>query len=140
MLLTPEFPARSGFASLVFLLVATITLIRIQSTPKIKLIDTFSQSFIAVISSFYFLISLCAPFAGMLSTYQYDKNVLELVKQNKAIQSQAVLEIPPPPVHSEVLLNVSGRHLVRPCLKGNENEWENVAFARYYDIKGIRVK
>ena len=139
MMLVPEFPARSGFASLVFLLIAMVVLIRIQSSEKIELIDNIARKFVVVIASCYFSITLCATFTGMYSTYQYDKNVVELVKQYEATGLHSVLEIPPPPEHSEALLNASGRHLVHPSLKENNNEWENVAFSRYYGIQGVRV-
>ncbi len=139
MLFTPEFPARSGFESLVFLIIAVVILIRIQPLVNIKFTNKHALKFIGIVSGCYFLITMSATYIGMYSTYQYDKNVLELVKQHKEAGVRSVLVIPSPSEHSEVLLNSSGRHLIRPCLKENEYAWENVAFARYYKIKGIRV-
>ena len=140
MLLAPEFPARSGFASLVFLIIVAVSLIRLQSKTNIKLIDDFAKKFLTTIAGSYFLITLGATYVGMFSTNQYDKNVVQLVKQHKSADYSSVLEIPPPPVHSELLITASGRHLIRPELTEDENDWSNVAYARYYGIRGIRIK
>ena len=140
MLLTPEFPARSGFISLVFLTIAAVLLIRIQPALNIQLIDDYAKKFLMAIAGCYFVVTLGATYIGMFFTNQYDNNVVELVKRHKAADTASVLEIPAPPAHPEYLISASGRHLVRPELTENENDWSNVAYARYYDIKGIRVK
>lgn len=140
MLLTPEFPARSGFISLVFLTTAAVLMVRIQPVLNIQLTDDLAKKFLIIIAGCYFVVSLGATYIGMFSTNQYDKNVVKLIKQHKAAGTASVLEIPAPPAHPEYLVLASGRHLVRPELTENENDWANVAYARYYGIKGIRIK
>lgn len=140
MLLTPEFPARSGFASLVFLLIASTILTRIQSTFHIELIDVYAKKFLILIAGCYFLITFCATYAGMYSTYQYDRHVLKIIQQYKSINLNTDLEIPAPPNHSEILLAASGYHLVHPELAKDDKNWINVAYARYHKLKSIRIK
>ena len=76
----------------------------------------------------------------MYSAYRYNQSVITAVQQHKKAGLSSVLEIPAPPVFSETLVWMSGRHIVQPSLKEDERDWLNVAFARYYRIKGVRVK
>lgn len=140
MLLAPEFPARSGFFSLVFLTIAAALVNSIQSDVNIPLIDDYATKFLLAVAGCYFVVTLGATYIGMISTNKYDKNVVKLINQYKTTGSASIMDIPAPPVHPEVLLSASGRHLVRLELTENENDWTNVAYARYYGIKGIRVK
>lgn len=140
MFLAPEFPARSGFASLVFLTTAVTMLVCIQSGFSIQLMDGYAKKFLTVVAGCYFVVTLGATYIGLFCTNQYDKNVVQLVKQHKVGGTVSVLEIPAPPVYPEILVSASGRHLVRPELTEDENDWTNVAYARYYGIKGIRIK
>ena len=39
----------------------------------------------------------------------------------------------------DVVLNLSGYRLLFYKMSDDENDWRNVAFARYYGIKGIRM-
>ena len=139
MLLTPEFHARSGFSSLVFLTIAVTLLISNQAELNVKLADDCANKIIWIIAGGYFLITLCGTYAGMYSTYQYNQSVIKAVQKHKAAGLSSVLEIPAPPVHSEKLIWASGRHIVQPSLKEDEHDWLNVAFAHYYGIKGVRV-
>ena len=140
MLFAPEFPARSGFASLVFLTIAAASLLRLQSDAGIKLIDEYAGKFLLGVAGLYFIVTLGATYAGIYFSNQYDKNVVELVKQHKAAGNLSVLEIPAPPDCPESLISLSGRHIVQSTLTEDENDWTNVAYARYYGIKGICVK
>lgn len=140
MLLTPEFPARSGFSGLIFLIIAVTLLICNQADFYVRLAADGAKKFICVVASSYFLITLFGTYAGMYSTYQYNQSVITAVQQHKKADRSSVLEIPSPPKFSEALVWASGRHIVQPSLKEDERDWINVAFARYYEIRGVRVK
>lgn len=140
MLFTPEFPARSGFSALIFLTIAVTLLICNQADFNVKLIDDFTKKCIVTLAGCYFLITLYGTYAGMYSTYRYNQNVIKTAQKHQAIGLSSVLEVPAPPAFSETLVWMSGRHIVQPSLKEDEMDWINVAFARYYGIKGIRIK
>ena len=139
MLLTPEFPARSGFSGLVFLTMAVTLLLCNRADFNVSLVDDGAKKFIWLVACGCFLVTLYGTYAGMYSTCRYNRRVLTAVQQHKKAGLSSVLEIPPPPKFPEALVWMSGRHIVRPSLKEDERDWENVAFARYYGIKGIRV-
>ena len=140
MLLSPEFPARSGFASLVLLIIAVFLLISIQSYIKIKLIDDYAKKFLAVVSVSFFLVTLGLTYSGMHSIYLYYNDVEEMTKKHVASNSLSVLEIPAPPDYLDKLVPASFYHIIYPQLSNNEKNWKNVAYARYYKISGIRIK
>lgn len=139
MLLTPEFPARSGFPGLIFLTIAVTLLICNQADFNVRLAAEGAKKFICVVAGGYFLITLFGTYAGMYSTYRYNKSVIMAVQQHKKAGRSSVLEIPAPPKFSEALVWASGRHIVQPSLKEDEQDWINVAFARYYGLKGVRI-
>lgn len=139
MLLTPEFHARSGFFSLVFLTIAVTLLISNQADFNVSFIDNYTKKIIMTVSVVFFLITLCGTYAGMYSTYQYNQSVIMAVQKHRGSGFTSVLEIPAPKDYPEALVWASGRHIVQLSLKEDEHEWKNVAFARYYRIKGIRI-
>lgn len=50
-----------------------------------------------------------------------------------------VLEVQPSPILKDSRYRIlSGFHLGNSDFSENENNWENVSFARYYHIRGIR--
>ena len=140
MLFTPEFPARSGFSGLIFLTIAVTLLTCNQADLNVRLVADGAKKFICVVAGGCFLITLYGTYAGMYSAYRYNQSVITAVQQHKKAGLSSVLEIPAPPVFSETLVWMSGRHIVQPSLKEDERDWLNVAFARYYRIKGVRVK
>ena len=139
MLLVPEFPARSGFSGLIFLTIAVSLLICNQTDFKVKLVDGYTKKFIGMLACGYFLVTLCGTYSGMYFAYRYNLSIIKAALQHRTEGISSVLEIPAPPVFSETLVWMSGRHIVWPSLKENEDDWINVAFARYYGIKGIRI-
>ena len=139
MLLTPEFPARSGFSGLVFLTAAVSIIICNQADFSVRLVAEGAKKFIWIVAGGCFLITLYGTYAGMYSTYRYNQSVAMAVQQHKKAGRSSVLEISAPPKHPEALVWMSGRHIVQPSLKEDERDWANVAFARYYGIKGVRV-
>jgi hypothetical protein len=139
MLLTPEFPARSGFSGLVFLTIGVALLICNQADLNVSLVENGAKKFIWIVAGGCFLITLYGTYAGLYSTYRYNQSVVLAVRQHKKAGLASVLEIPAPPKYSETLVWMSGRHIVHLSLKEDERDWTNVAFARYYGIKGVRI-
>ena len=139
MLRTPEFPARSGFSSLIFLTIAVALLICNQTDFNVKLVDDGAKKLIWIVACGCFLITLYGTYAGMYYIYRYNQTIMKAIQQHKKADLPSVLEIPAPTKYSEALVWMSGRHIVQLSLKEDERDWLNVAFARYYGIKGIRI-
>ena len=139
MLLAPEFPSRSGFPSLVFLTISAALMIHLQPFIGKSFTDEYAKKFLTFIGTCCFLITLCATYLGFHATYEYDKNLKETVRLNKASGVPLILEVLPPPEHPDKLVWASCQHLIHPELTEDADHWMNVAFARYFGIKGIRM-
>ena len=139
MLLTPDFPFRSGFPSLVFVVIATVLLIRVQQLSGNKYLSSYGKKILTVIGCFVFFVSLISTYWGNYLTYQYDLKMVKKIAVYKATSMNEVLIIPAFSGHSNILDWISGQHLKRPDLTDNEHDWKNVAVARYYEIKEIRT-
>ncbi len=70
---------------------------------------------------------------------QYAREVDNLAEQHARSGSQEILEIP---WHEEsrMQLVLSGIHNTPPPLLTDEKHWKNAAYARYWGIKGIRMR
>ena len=63
-----------------------------------------------------------------------------MIQQHKKSSSDTeILEIPENKKNLKMLNWISGLHLLQPTLPKDENDWMNVAVARYYGIKGIKT-
>lgn len=141
MLLTPDFPLRSGFASLVFMTIASSLLIRTQNVTGKGFTVLNARKFLTVISCCVFMITLCGTYLGCYYNYEYDSNIKGMIQQHKESRSNTdILEIPENKQDLKVLNRISGLHLLQPILPEDENDWMNVAVARYYGIKGIKTR
>jgi len=74
----------------------------------------------------------------------YKKNIefqqlVILINNVKSRKMDSVLTIDSSEKTSAVKDQLSGLHLITQELSENEKTWINVAFARYYGIKGIRM-
>lgn len=139
MLLAPEFPSRSGFPSLVFLTISAALMIRLGPFIGKSFTDEYAKKFLTFIGTCCFLITLCATYLGFHATYEYDKNLLKTVRLHKVSGDSRILDVPPPPEHAVKLAWASCQHLIHPELTEDAGHWMNVAFTRYYGIKGIRM-
>ena len=140
MIFAPDFPLRSGFASLVFITISASLIVRIQTILKKDFIDIFIKKKLALIGTCIFAITLFCTYWGTYLVWQYDKELVDMISIYKQSNSKEILEVPEYKKGSTKLNWASGRHLQNPALTSDENEWINVAFARYYGIKGIRTR
>lgn len=139
MLLSPEFRVRSGFPSLVFITIAASMVIRLQQKVQKEFIDIYARKFLTFIGGCYFLVTLAGTYWGMNIIHTYDSYVIDLAKEQRNKEIHSILLIPESPKISDRLSWLAGQHLLGNELSEDENEWKNVAFSRYYEIKGIRV-
>ena len=139
MLMTPDFPLRSGFASLVFITIASCLVIRTQDLTGKRFIGTYSKRIITLVGCCAFMVTLYGTYLGYFQIYKYDSVMKKMIQQYKESDQKDVLEIPEFNQNSQVINWISGLHLMQPTLSHDEHVWNNVAVARYFGIKGIRT-
>jgi hypothetical protein len=138
MLFSPNFPPRSSFPGTVQLIIAACILLRVQDDNAIELMKVNAKKFLTAISFTYFVITATVTFYGFHNYYCQMQDRLTIIDsldktRNEIVTISALLPV------SETLYTVSGFHLLFYEMTENENEWRNVAFSRYYGIKGIRM-
>lgn len=138
MIFSPNFPPRSSFPGTVQLIIATCILLRIQEESAIELMKENAKKFLVSISSLYFFATSAITFYGFHDYYSQMQERLAIIESLDRTSSEIVTISALVPV-SENLYTASGFHLLFYEMTENENEWRNVAFARYYGIKGIRM-
>lgn len=140
MVISPVFPARSGFFGTLLLIISAGILLRIQNEHAIELISKASKKFLFSIGTLFFVLSV------MVSLYNYYKidlhmqDIVVSAEQWKTEGREEILIVDAfkEPSHLEDML--SGFHIPVYELSDNENDWKNVDFARYYGISGIRMR
>ena len=140
MLFSPGFPARSGFPGLLYLIIADGILLRIQKEYHLILIQENAQQLLVCVSIIFFLINTGFVFRNYYSYYLQRKSLMVVCEQmdnNKKKYILTVEQFNSPSEHEDLYTTL---HLLRHELSENECEWKNVAFARYYNIRGIRMK
>ena len=139
MLFSPGFPPRSGFSGLLYLIVGAGILLRVQKDYNVLLIQESAKKFLFCVSLVFFIITAGFTFRYYYCGYEYVENLLAVVnnidndKKDSVISVKAFKE----PSDNEGLY--TALHTLSYELSEDENEWRNVAFARYYGIKGIRM-
>lgn len=139
MVFSPVFPPRSAFPGTVQLIIAFGTLLRIQDEYSVKLIQDNAKKLLICTSILYFTITSITSLYGFFKVHEQMNNFLSTVK-NYARTSQDILIVKDfNKVINSTLYHASGLHIITYSLSDKENDWRNVAFARYYGIKGIRM-
>lgn len=139
MLFSPGFPPRSGFSGLLYVIVAAGILLRIQKDYNVLLIQDNANKFLVCVSLVFFIITTGFTFRYYYCGYVYVERLLTMVKNLDTEKRDSVITV-------ETMVEPSGNerlytalHTLSYKLSEDENEWKNVAFARYYRIKGIRM-
>ena len=140
MLLAPEFPERSGFFGTVWLMIAVGIAWRIQEEYKLDLIRGGAKKFLSVIGVLYFIMTAVVTLHNLYEIQEWHRELLAHVQQAKTENNNSVLTVKPFRTASNTEKLMSGFHIIENDLSENANSWENVAFARYYGIKGIQAE
>lgn len=138
MLFSPNFPPRSAFPGTVQLVIAASVLLRVQEEYGISLMKNNAKKFLCIIGTVYFLLSTMAALYGFYDYHVQVQNLLAFVKCSKPAKEEIVTVPSIVPVN-ETIVNMSGLHILFYKMSGDANDWRNVAFSRYYGIKGIRM-
>lgn len=136
MFLAPEFPMRSVFPSLLYLLISVTTLIRLQHETGRNPMKTGARYFLHAVGSIYFAVTLIFSIYGSYLIFEHHRNINSLAESASEDQVLEVENFE----STDRLYFATGMHLVNVPLSSDENSWENVAYSKYYKIKGIKAK
>ncbi len=139
MLLSPEFPTRSGFPGTIPLVIATGILLRIQKENHIELIQYGAKRILTVLGVLFFLASASVTIYNFHEKQLHVQKILVAVDQLKQSSQKRTLRVQPFRTVSFEENLVSGLHIPNYDLDEDEYNWKNVSFARYYGIQGIRT-
>ena len=137
MIFSPGFPPRSGFPGTVCLIIVIGILLRVQNEYGISLIQDKAKKFLIYMSAIYFGMTTVVAFKHYYEMHLYTEEVVASARQMKT--KTAILAVKPFSEPSLVEHIMSAYHVTGLGITEDEKEWKNVAFARYYGIKGIRV-
>lgn len=138
MLFSPNFLPRSAFPGTVFLIIAACILLRILDAYEVSLIGKKTKNFICVGGVIVFFITAIATAYGTYYYYEQIQRIISSVKLSEYARTNTLVVKSIRPVH-DIIAKASYFHLNYYKMSDEENDWRNVAFSRYYGIKGIRM-
>ena len=138
MLFSPEYPIRSGFPGTIPLVISSGILFRIQKENHIEFIQYGAKRVMVALGVLFFLLSASVTVYNFYEKYVHMHNILVSVDRLKQLPKKQTLCVQPVGAVSFEENLLSGLHVPNYDLDENEYNWKNVAFARYYGIKGIR--
>lgn len=138
MYFSPEFPLRSIFPCTIFCIVSTFIMHRLAQQAGVRLTPVSVARNMKRIAVVYF----CLTF--MMSCWLYIQNALWFQRweaQALALQgTSAVLEVTErPPYEGKKWSMLTGVHAYEYGLMEQQEDWKNVAFARFYHIGGVTM-
>ncbi len=142
MFLIPVSGWRPSFLSLVFLVIAAVTLFRTQEITGVPIFNRQGKMFLKFIGYSYLVMTVSVSLWYNYTNSQCWNAVIEQIRQEQKNPSNSVLAIEPYYTVDKPLLNfLSGFHIIyMPVAIGDENHRINVTLAKYYGIKGIKLK
>lgn len=140
MIFSPTFPARSGFPGTIQLVIAAGILLRLQEEYGIELIQDNAKKFLFYVGLCYFVMTVSISSYNIYLHKMHMQEIIVSAQQlaRKGEQDQ-ILEVKPFKELQKWEELAGGFHIPGFELSEDENSWINVAFARYYGIKGIRM-
>ena len=121
-------------------MLATCILLRIQKKYGIEFIKNNVKDFLAGLGIVFFLVTAIVTIFNFYEKHLHMKVILTSANQMRTASERSILCVEPFREVSFPENLISGLHIPNYNLSTDENSWENVAFARYYGIKGIRIK
>ncbi len=140
MLFSPGFPPRSGFPGTIQLVIAAGILLRLQKDHGIILMKISAKKFLTCIGIIYFMMTSVVTLQGFYKMHLQMNELISMVQNMPDEGKNEILVIQPLKMASQKETYMSGFHLLSYELSEDENDWKNVSFARYYDVKGIRCE
>ena len=138
MLISPNFPPRSAFPGTVFLIIASCILFRIEEEYLIIFINTSAKKLLLTVGIIYFVITAASTFYGSYYNFNQINELVSFVKSSDCPKND-VIEVNSLRPIEDSIYKASCFHIMTTEMSENTNDWRNVAFSRYYGIKGIRM-
>ncbi len=139
MLLSPVFPARSGFFGTILLIIAAGILLRIQDEHRVELMKTGLKKILFCLGVLYFVMTAIVSLNGFNKIHLQMQDIIASAQRLSRENKETILTVSSFKEISKVEDMMSGFHIPIYELSEDEKDWKNVDFSRYYKIKGIRM-
>lgn len=138
MIFSPEFPPRSAFQSTVFLVIACGILLRLQEEYQVIVVHKVAKKLFPYLGSIYFALTASITLYCFYNTHLQFRELLSVVQEAHISQDNNIIVIKPIKEPKDSFF-WSGMHTITYVLSDDVSGWANVAFSKYYGIKGIRM-
>lgn len=136
MLLSPAFPARSGFSSSVFLIIACGTALELEKELKLQYLPNPVKKLLYSLGCLYVSITLCFSIQNLYSLNVYANYVDEMAK--KAVDTNQEVEVFARESNEPAFMLLE-LHGIDMKLSSESSHWSNTAYSRYWGIRSIHV-
>ena len=135
MLFSPESPFRAAFPSLIFLMTAVMLIHRVTQLSEKNIVKVKACSVLSLLWILYF----CFTFSTSVVLYYNQRLYMgNMIRQAESLSGKnLVLKVTGEPDVLKKWVLLTGMHAFNSPVEKDVNHWRNVAFARYYGIKGI---
>lgn len=138
MLFSPLLPGRSLFPQQVFLVTAVVIISVWSEVLQSPVLERCSFRL------FYALAVLYMTFTGTVTVIMYGRQhqyMHAIYAEAESLRGKGKVMVisTPPPSDDNYWHFMSGIHMVEMNLPIKDGRWENVAFARYFGLKGVHV-
>lgn len=135
MLFSPESPFRAAFPSLIFLMTAVMLIHRVTQLSEKNIVKAKVCSVLSLLWILYFCFTFSTSVVLYYNQHMYMGNI---IRQAESLSGKnQVLKVTGEPDVLKKWVLLTGMHAFNSPVEKDVNHWRNVAFARYYDIKGI---
>ena len=140
MFFIPSSGLRPSFLSLVYLIIATSLLVRLQEVNNFFFLNYISRLFLKSIGCVYLIVTMSFSLWGSYINSCYFNDILVKVHEASNNSTGTVLEFKPPlTVKNDKWFYGSGAHLIPLPISNDESHEFNKAFSYFYGIKGIKI-
>ena len=139
--LIPSGGYRTSFVNLIFLTIAVATIFRFQQKTATERLHGKEKVFLKTVGACYLILSMFFSAWGNYINWNHWNSILVRVEEAQYQHRNDILLVEPYPIREDSLINVlSGFHISPMPFRGlTETDEINRTFARYYNIKGIKV-
>lgn len=135
MLFFPESPFRAAFPSFIFLITAVMLIHRVTQLSETYIVKAKACRILSLLWVLYF----CFTFSTSVVQYYNQRLYMgNIIRQAESLSGKnQVLKVTEEPDVLKKWVLLTGMHAFSVPVEKDVNHWRNVAFSRYYDIKGI---
>ena len=136
MLFSPLLPARSLFPQQVFLVISVLLISAQGEVHHAPVLQKSAFRVLYGLAVLYMVITGTMSLVMYSCQHQYMRGIWAQAESLRG-KGQVMTISRPLPASDDWWLLMSGLHVTNMDLSNNERSWENMAFARYFGIKGV---